>query len=102
MSMKHLQQNNIGVLTLGSSTYQNSIFDCSCSFNSPFNFGDYNYTITAIDNIGHQSSHSLNFTQVNNYQDKFQLSCWSWLNRLFDYPSICGSDIDSALKEIFI
>ena len=60
-----------------------------------------NYTIKAIDSSGHQSSHSLNITQVQNYQDKFQLSCWSWLNRLFDYPSICGSDIDSALKEIF-
>ena len=61
-----------------------------------------NYTITATDSSGHQSSHSLNVTQVNNYQDKFQLSCWSWLNRLFDYPAIRGSDIDSALKEIFI
>jgi len=61
-----------------------------------------NYTITATDSSGHQSNHSLNVTQINNYQDKFQLSCWSWLNRLFDYPAICGSDIDSALKEIFI
>ena len=60
-----------------------------------------NYTIKAIDSVGHQASHSLNITQVQNYQDKFQLSCWSWLNRLFDYPSICGSDIDSVLKEIF-